>query len=499
MKPRRSGILLHVTSLPSSFGIGDFGPGAYRFADFLSSAGQGLWQILPLTRSSAVCGHSPYCSYSAFAGNPLLISPELLLSDGLLSESDLKNHPVFSDSKVDYEAVSSYKYGLLRLASQMYRMRSESECQYEAFCRENSFWLDDYALFIALKEQFNEVVWSDWPRELRDRSNGVLGEASGRLQERIYEEKFYQYLFFKQWRALKDYCLQRGIQIVGDMPIYVSYDSSDLWSNPDVFDLDDQKKPNFVAGVPPDYFSSTGQLWGNPVYRWDRLKESGYAWWIKRLEHSLKLFDLIRLDHFRGFVGFWQVSRWETTAINGSWVQAPAKDFFSTLLKHFPELRIIAEDLGIITPDVREVINAFGFPGMKLLIFAFGEDLPTNPYIPHNHTKNSIVYTGTHDNNTIKGWFRKEAGQGDKERLFRYLGREVDESEVSWEFVRMAMASISDTAVIPMQDILGLDEEARMNTPATTYGNWEWRLSPEYLTQELADKLRDTTRLYGRA
>lgn len=499
MKTRRSGILLHITSLPSSFGIGDLGPEAYRFADFLNAAGQSLWQVLPLNPTSTICGHSPYCSYSAFAGNPLLISPELLLEDGLLLQADMEYRPVFPDSRVEYDAVVNYKYGLLRLAFQRYKNRGERSYEYEKFCEESSFWLDDYTLFITLKEQFGGAVWSDWPWELRDRAEWALSEARERLRDRIFEEKFYQYVFFRQWKAFKRACKEKNIQIIGDMPIYVSYDSSDVWSHPHLFDLDDQKRPNFVAGVPPDYFSATGQLWGNPVYRWDRLRETRYDWWIKRLEYALALLDVIRLDHFRGFVGFWQVQRGEATAINGRWVDAPARDFFSSLLKHFPYLPIIAEDLGIITPDVREIMSAFDFPGMKLLIFAFGEDLPTNPYIPHNHTRNSIVYTGTHDNNTAKGWFRKEAGQRDKERFFRYIGREVTEDEAPWEFVRLAMMSVADTAILSMQDVLGLGEEARMNLPATTYGNWAWRLMQENLTQALKDKLIETSRLYGRA
>jgi 4-alpha-glucanotransferase len=499
MKPRRSGIVLHITSLPSPYGIGDLGPGAYRFVDFLNAAGQSVWQILPLNPGSAICGYSPYCSYSAYAGNPLLISPDLLLEEGLLFPEDMEYCPVFPNSKVQYEAASQCKSGLLRLAYKRFINRIEKDCDYEKFCEGSSFWLDDYALFITLKEQFSSGAWNEWPRELRDRADWALGEWRHKLRERINEEKFFQYLFFKQWMALKGYCKKKGIQIIGDMPIYVSYDSSDVWSDPYVFDLDDQKRPNFVSGVPPDYFSETGQLWGNPVYLWNRLEETGYAWWIKRLEHSLKLYDMIRLDHFRGFVGFWQIPRGETTAVKGEWVEAPAWDFFRTLLKHFPYLPIIAEDLGIITPDVREVVNAFGFPGMKILLFSFGNDLPSNPYIPHNHVRNSVVYTGTHDNNTAKGWFRSEASPEDRNRLFRYIGREVNEDDVHWALIRLAMMSVSDTAICQMQDVLGLGEEARMNLPATTYNNWEWRLLPDDLTQPLTDKLLEMTRLYGRA
>jgi len=311
-------------------------------------------------------------------------------------------------------------------------------------------------------------------------------------------EKFLQYLFFKQWFSLKNYCNSKNIQIIGDVPIYVSFDSVDVWANPGIFKLDKKKMPTFIAGVPPDYFSKTGQLWENPVYRWDVLKETRYSWWVKRIEHNLRLFDVIRLDHFRGFVAYWEVPANEKTAINGKWIEVPAEDFFSTLLKHFPNLAIIAEDLGFITPDVIEVIDHFRFPGMKLLIFAFGDDFPKSSYLPHNHTKNCVVYTGTHDNNTVKGWWRREASPEDRKRLFKYIGREVEEGNIQWEFIRLAMMSVADMVIIPMQDILGLGEEARMNLPATAEGNWEWRLIPEQLTPSLAKRLSEMTEIYGR-
>jgi 4-alpha-glucanotransferase len=367
------------------------------------------------------------------------------------------------------------------------------------FSHENAYWLDDYALFAAFKEHANGAPWSTWQTDVRQRNGAVLQEWLKKLADRVLAEKFFQYLFARQWSALKRYCNQKNIQIVGDLPIYVSYDSADVWGNPDFFQLDEELRPAFVAGVPPDYFSVTGQLWGNPVYRWEVLKENSYRWWIQRFDHNLRLFDVIRLDHFRGFVGYWAIPGSETTAVNGKWEPAPAQDFFAALLKRFPFLPIIAEDLGVITPDVREIMTRFGFPGMKVLQFAFGNDLPTNAYAPHNHNRNAVVYTGTHDNNTTKGWFRNELDEKGRARLARYLGRKVEEWEVHWELIRLAMMSVSDMTIIPMQDVLGLEEGARMNLPSVAQGNWDWRLLPEQLTPELAHQLAEMTRLYGRA
>ena len=498
MKTRRSGILLHITSLPSPYGIGDLGPGAYRFADFLADAGQSIWQILPLNPTSSVSGNSPYSSFSAFAGNPLLISPERLLEEGYLVPGDFENPPLFSEGKVDYETASTHKRALLQKAFARFAQGNQEVFKFGGFCRENAYWLDDYALFVALKEHFDRIVWSAWQPEIRQRTGGALQEWREQLADRMLAEKFFQYLFFEQWSAIRSYCNQRNIQIIGDLPIYVSYDSVDVWANPMLFQLDEEQRPMFVAGVPPDYFSATGQLWGNPVYRWEVLKESGYRWWIQRFEHNLQLFDAIRLDHFRGFVAYWTIPGSETTAINGKWESAPAHDFFTTLLKRFSYLPIIAEDLGVITPDVRELMTCFGFPGMKVLQFAFGEDLPANPYAPHNHTRNALVYTGTHDNNTTRGWFEKELDEAGKKRLFYYLGKDVAGAEVPWELIRLAMMSVCSTAILPMQDILAFGEEARLNVPSVALGNWDWRLLPGQLTAELAEKLAEMTRLYGR-
>lgn len=499
MKRRSSGILLHITSLPSPYGIGDLGTQSYRFADFLAETKQGFWQILPLNLTDPALGNSPYYSPSAFASNTLLISPELLIQSGLIEKTDLEPFPSFQNEQVGYHNVTTYKKKLFYRAYERFKEKKYDKYEYERFCFENSHWLEDFALFITLKAHFHGQVWSEWHSEIRDREPEALQVFKRQRHDRIEMEKFLQYLFSQQWSSLKDYCNQRGIQIIGDMPMYVCYDSADVWANPDLFKLNENKQPSFVAGVPPDYFSKTGQLWGNPVYRWDRLKETGYSWWIQRTKHNLNLFDMVRVDHFRGFVAYWEVPATEKTAINGCWVEAPAENFFSTLLKCFPYLPIIAEDLGVITPDVRKIMHRFEFPGMKVLLFAFSDDLSTNPYLPHNHVKNCVVYTGTHDNNTVKGWFEREATQGEKESLFRYLGREVPSENIHWEFIKLAMMSVANLVIIPMQDILGLGEEARMNRPSTLESNWQWRLLSGQLTPEIAQKIRGMTEIYGRA
>ena len=498
MKGRGNGLLLHLTSLPSPFGIGDLGPWAYKFIDFLAEARQSYWQILPLNPTDLGRGNSPYHSASAFAGNPLLISPELLFQDGLLNQEDLSGQGKFSEARVDYFEARSFKERLLHQAFEHFKTSKENH-DYEEFRAQNAYWLDDYTFFMALKAHFRGEVWSEWPEALRERNPDDLESMGKTLQDAIEREAFLQYLFFKQWHMLKDYCNKKDIKIIGDMPIYVVHDSADLWVRPELCKLDEKRRPLAVAGVPPDYFSETGQLWGNPVYRWDVLKERGYDWWIQRLEHAFSLFDFVRIDHFRGFVSYWEVGADEKNAINGKWVEAPAEDFFRVILDRFPEAPIIAEDLGLITPDVWEVMDHFGFPGMKVLLFAFGDDLPTNPYAPHNYIKNCVVYTGTHDNNTARGWFEKEAKPEEKTRLAIYLGREIAAKEVHWELVRLAMMSVANTAIIPIQDILGLGEPSRMNRPAKKDGNWKWRLLPDQLTPSLTRRLLEMTQIYGRA
>ncbi len=498
IRRRGSGILLHITSLPSQFGIGDLGPAAYRFADFLSQTAQSFWQVLPLNPTDPVSGgNSPYSSFSAFAGNKLLISPELLYRDGLLEESDLEETPPFPSQRVDYPTILEYKNRIFNKAFARFK-KAECDFEFDKFCDESKEWLDDYALFIALKNHYRGKVWSDWPESLRDKQEDPLNSVRERLTREIEKEKFLQFIFFKQWKELKNYCNQKGIQIIGDVPFYISYDSADVWTNPGLFKLDEQKKPTHVAGVPPDYFSETGQLWGNPVYRWDAMQASGYHWWIKRIEHNLKYFDFIRVDHFRGFAAYWEVPASETTAIHGRWVKSPGIDFFKTLLRRFPNLPIIAEDLGVITPDVRELIHEFEFPGMRLLMFAFNKNLPNHPYAPHNHIENCVVYTGTHDNNTARGWFEHDATEEEKYWLFKYLGRTISAEEIHWELVRLAMMSVANMVILPIQDVLGLGAEARMNRPSSTEGNWEWRLKDEQLNEQIIRQLREITELYGR-
>jgi 4-alpha-glucanotransferase len=509
---RGSGILLHITSLPSAYGIGDFGPEAYRFVDWLVETKQSYWQILPLNPTDLIYDNSPYHSNSAFALNPLLLSPEQLVADGLLDNQDLESAsggPDMKKEQVDYEKVIDYKAKILNKAYEnclkQCRAVPRALKQFKKFCLDNKRWLDDYALFMALKSHFQGKFWCEWSKEIRDRKTEALRVVKKELKDKIEKEKFLQYVCYKQWSALKDYCHKKRIQIIGDIPIYVEYNSVDLWTNPQIFRLNEEMRSCVVAGVPPDYFSETGQLWGNPVYNWDVLKNQKYDWWIKRLAHNLELFDIVRIDHFRGLVAYWEIPANEKTAINGRWVQVPVYDFFNCLsqtLDHFKQSgRIIAEDLGIITPDVVEVIKRYGFPGMKVLLFAFGEDNPKHPYLPHNFQPNCVVYTGTHDNNTVKGWFENEAFNKEKERLFNYLGHEVSGSEVHWELIQLAMKSAADLAIIPMQDILGLGQETRMNRPAVKQGNWRWRLpkvDPELL-QVITQRLMTMTETYGRA
>ncbi len=498
MKRRRSGILLHVTSLPSPYGIGDFGPGAYAFVDFLSESGQSLWQILPLNPSHTGTINSPYDGFSAFAGNPLLISPEALVKDGYLDRSDIRDHPPFSDRSVHYRAVSEYKQSVLEKAFEKNRDNLECNDDFLRFRKEHAHWLEDFTLYVALKRHFKGKKWSAWPGKEKRRGPELENHWRNTLGSLILRETFLQFLFYRQWASLKRYCNDRNIQIIGDIPIYVNFDSCDVWSRQDIFKLDRRGQPLAVAGVPPDYFSATGQLWGNPVYDWNRLKEKGYEWWIARLDHNFRLFDITRIDHFRGFVGYWEVSYEEKTALKGKWVEAPARDFFTMLQRHFTSLPIIAEDLGVITPDVREVMNEFGFPGMKLLLFAFEEDNPSHPYLPHNYTENCIVYTGTHDNNTSVGWFRNDAGEEARKRIASYTGKRVTSANIHSELMRLAMSSVAHTAIFPMQDILGLGAGARMNNPSTKRGNWKWRLESRLVTSSLAGDMRELTKRYGR-
>lgn len=495
MSLRGSGILLHPTSLASRFGIGDLGPAAYGFADFLAESEQRYWQILPLNPVDPQFGGSPYHSVSPFAGNPLLISPDQLVADGWLAETDINEPPHFPAERVDFPGVAEYKNKLFRKAYARFSA-GPVPGSYRRFCAQAE-WLEDFALFTALQHE-QQTPWSQWPQEVRDRKREALQQARERLQDAIEYRKFLQYLFFGQWQALKTYCNRRQIRIIGDMPIYLPLDSVDVWAHPQQYKLTADKTPEFVSGVPPDYFSETGQLWGHPVYDWDAMRQDGYRWWIARLQRSLDLCDLVRIDHFRGLVAYWEVPAGAETAQGGRWQEVPAEDFFKQLLKRFGHLPVIAEDLGTISADVREVMRRFEFPGMRVLLFAFGDDFPHGAFLPHNHVKHCLLYTGTHDNNTVRGWFEAEADRNAKANLFRYLGREITAAEAPWELIRLAMMSIADTVILPMQDLLALGAEARMNRPATGDGNWQWRLADDAVPAELSERLRGLTITYGR-
>lgn len=497
MDNRSSGLLAHITSLPSPYGIGDLGPDAYAFADLLAAGKQRFWQVLPLNSTDPMHANSPYSCTSAFAGNVLMISPRRLVEEGYLDAADVDAPADLSTELVDYERVTAFKYRILSRAFEWFSQRSDRSA-FDAFCIEQAAWLDGYALFTAIRHHQEGKIWCDWPVELRDRKPEAIEQVRTELADEIMREKFYQFLFFRQWMDLKRHCNDIGVRIIGDIPIYVNYHSADVWTHREVFKIDENGRPTYVSGAPPDRFSSTGQLWGNPVYRWDALRTSGYAWWIDRMRHMLTLHDVVRIDHFRGFVAYWEVPAHHKTAMRGQWVSAPVHDLFNALRAQFPELPILAEDLGLITDDVRAAMNHFGLPGMKVLLFAFEEDHPHHPYLPHMYSENFVVYTGTHDNNTVRGWFEEEARPSDKKRLFSYIGRETTPDEVAWEFIRLAMMSVAKISIVPLQDVLGLGAQARMNLPSTMMGNWRWRVLKEQLSDDLAKRLAGMTRMYGR-
>ena len=472
---RASGILLHITSLPSPYGIGDLGPCSYRFVELLSENSQQYWSILPLTQTGAQYDYSPYQPDSAFAGNKLLISPDLLTDDGLIPKDYARTHMVLPGGKVDYEKVAVRKEQMLRKAYDGFKGTDKGE--FERFCGENSAWLDDYVMFRALVKSRNEP-WYLWPKELRDRRCADAGKSDLRGIAEL--ERFAQFLFYRQLSALRRKCDGRGIKIVGDLPFYVSYDSSDVWSHPELFKLDPCKRPRYVGGVPPDYFSTDGQLWGNPVYNWRRMEEDDFGWWRGRIKHNLKIYDKLRLDHFRGFVAYWQVKASAANAKKGRWIKAPWESLFGSISRQFPDLPFVAEDLGMITDDVMESIRRLGIPGMRVLVFAFDGDVD-NPHLPENHPRNSVAMTGTHDTNTVRGWFAEEATSEQRDQLFRHVGKKVSEGEVGLEFIKMAIASAASLRIIPLQDALSLGSEARMNNPANGKGNWRWRASSEQL------------------
>lgn len=492
---RGSGILLHISSLPSPFGIGDLGPSAWQFVDQLETAHQKYWQILPLNPTDTIYGNSPYLSVSAFAMNPLLISPELLVRDGLLDRAEIAKPPEFPADKVDFAAVKTYKMPLLQKA--FLRWDSSRDQQFAGFLQEQAGWLEDFALFIALKETQAGKNWHEWPVALRDREPSALTKKTKELAREILFVQFQQYLIQNQWRNLKNYCADKGIQIIGDLPIYIEYGSVDLWCNPDYFKLDEQKQPYVVAGVPPDYFSATGQRWGNPIYNWQKLQEDHFSWWAARLSRNLRLFDIVRIDHFRGLVAYWEIPAAEQTAIHGEWITVPTDAFMTALQKACPQFNVIAEDLGLITDDVKEIIERYQLPGMKVLQFAF-DNLETNTYLPHHYPENCIVYTGTHDNNTTLAWYLKDATGAEKWNLGVYCKKEITAENVNWNLIELALSSSANVAIIPAQDILQLDGSARMNKPGTKFGNWEWRLKMNQLDLPSLNRLAELTSKVGR-
>jgi len=482
---RSSGILLHPSSLPGPYGIGDIGPEAYRFVDWLASTGSAIWQILPLGPTGY--GDSPYQCFSAFAGNPYLISPENLVGDGLLTSEDLNEMKDLPASKVDFGLFIPKKLDLLLKAFHRFKANPELlRKEFEIFCNENSYWLDDFALFMALKESNGGGAWNNWSADLRSRKKPALAKARKELAEDMERYSFYQFLFYRQWNALRKYANEKGIQIMGDIPIFVAYDSADVWANPKLFFLDESGNPTVVAGVPPDLFSETGQLWGNPLYNWKIHKKDGYAWWLSRIRALLQMVDILRFDHFRGFAGYYEIPATHKTAENGRWVTGPGKDLFNAVVKDLGSLPIVAEDLGLVTPDVLELLDAFNLPGMKVLQFGFTG--PENPFMPHNYIPNCIAYTGTHDNDTALGWYAT-APEIEKDFARRYLG--VDGHDFAWDLIRATWKSVAVFAIAPMQDVLGLGGEARMNFPSRLGGNWEWRMTPEDLREDLAAGLRD--------
>ncbi|MDD5457925.1 MAG: 4-alpha-glucanotransferase [Phycisphaerae bacterium] len=496
MNKRASGILLHISSLPSKYGIGDFGPGAYRFVDFLKETKQSRWQVLPLNQIKFTGTHSPYDCLSAFAGNILFISPDLLYRDGLLDKADLKTVKLPA-GKVDYAKVISCKQKLFAKAFEKFKEQKQKD-DFESFCEKEKDWLDDYSLFMAIKEHLNNKPWSRWDKKLRDRDKKAMTCVEKELADRCEYHKFLQFIFFNQWQNLKQYCNNSGIQIIGDIPIYVTYESADVWANPSIFQLDRDKRPKGVSGVPPDYFSKTGQLWSNPLYDWERLKKNDYGWWMRRMDQNFRLFDIVRIDHFRGLVAYWQIPAGNKTAMNGKWVAGPKNDFFKILFKRFSAPPIIVEDLGDITSDVRRFVKKLCLPGMKVLCFAFDGKTKTNPHYPHNHIENAICYTGTHDNNTIRGWFEKELNSEHKKEISDYIGCKLTRSNIHTQFMRIALKSVCRTCIIPMQDVLGLGGKARMNHPAKLRGNWQWRLEWKQVTKKATAELVDMAKTYNR-
>lgn len=494
---RRSGILLPIASLPSAYGIGTFSKEAYAFVDFLKAAGQKLWQILPLGPTGY--GDSPYQSFSTFAGNPYYIDLETLCKKGYLTKAECDSCDFGNDAAfVDYEKIYLSRFKLLQKAAKRAFTKKglEQSPDYKKFVRENAYWLEDYCLYMAVKNGFDGVCYSDWDEDIRLRKPAALKKYGEKYKEEMALYRFIQYEFMVQWRALKSYANENGIQIVGDIPIYVAFDSADTWANPELFQLDENRRPVAVAGCPPDAFSATGQLWGNPLYDWEYHKETGFVWWLQRLAYCYELYDVVRIDHFRGFDEYWAIPYGDKTAENGKWCKGPGYAIFDAMKKQLGEKQVIAEDLGFLTKSVIRLVKRTGYPGMKILQFAF-DSREESDYLPHNYPKNCVVYTGTHDNDTTLNWYRT-LPRADRNFAKRYLDIPRGKKEVEWEFIRAALASVADTAIIPMQDYLGLGGEARINLPSTLGDNWKWRMEKDACTPQLAERILKLTKLYGR-
>jgi 4-alpha-glucanotransferase len=491
---RSSGILLHPTCLPGPYGIGDIGPQAMRWIDFLSGTGCRFWQVLPLGPTGF--GDSPYQCFSAFAGNPYLISPESLLKDDLLHPDDLFDRPQFPDNRVDFGAVIAWKLSVLDRSFHRFKYSNASKikAEFDQFRAQQSVWLDDYALFMAIKEAHGGAPWHTWEAPLHQHQPEALEAFRQKFDIAFQRQVYRQFIFFRQWSLLRAYALEKGIQIIGDIPIFIAHDSADVWANPELFFIDDKGMPTVVAGVPPDYFSPTGQLWGNPLYRWDLHVSSGYNWWLSRIRSVLNMVDIIRIDHFRGFSGYWEVKGNATTAENGSWVSGPGNNFFTSVQKSLGDLPFLAEDLGVITPDVENLRDYFELPGMRIFQFAFGAG-PHDAFLPHNYIQNCVVYTGTHDNDTALGWYQR-VPEEEREFFRKYMNR--DGSQVAWDMIRGVWASIALLGLAPMQDFLGLDNSARMNYPGNPSGNWTWRMPATALTEDLEIKIKELNYLYSR-
>ncbi len=492
--PRSSGILLHPTSLPGKYGIGDLGDAAYRFVDFLEATGQTLWQMLPLGPTSY--GDSPYQALSAFAGNSLLISLDRLIDEGWLTPDDVADVPDFSPYLVDYGPVIIYHNQMLSLAFERFRTAATNgqKKALDDWSQRNADWLDDFVVYVAIKDSQDGKPWVEWPEGLALRDPDAIAAARKQLADRIAEQRFRQWLFFTQWLQLKEYTNDKGIQLIGDIPIFVAHDSSDVWANRHLFYLDDHGNPTVIAGVPPDYFSVTGQRWGNPLYRWDVFAQDNYKWWIRRIQATLSMVDIMRIDHFRGFDAYWEVPAREETAVNGQWIPGPGHAFFEAVRQALGDLPIIAEDLGVITPTVEALRDDFGLPGMRVLQFAFTATCEDMEHMPHNFVHNSVVYTGTHDNNTTLGWWHF-ADEALRECVIQYMGYIT---EPHWDLIRLAMMSVANMAIFPLQDVFGFGADTRMNTPGLMSGNWRWRFTPEWLDSPAGERLAAMTRLYAR-